>query len=529
MLAVFGFTTAARAEIPSWCSGLGNERIDVSQDYKRTLEDDDPRNALHELVGNFCKPDAEVTSRIKEFEAAREKWNQRLGLTEADWVDVAQYATLGQGPRMNGEIRINTNGQEMGIGSSLKRAWSSFDAINQYVMLGADAGPSNSLALDHDYLADSFGAKLTEVGRLAYVRNCIKRSNNVHWAMCQGDVEALDFAKLATELRAVTAYNGADKTRVRIDAAEVKAALPEHADKVKKLIASNPGYAKMFTLAAATRKEWLARTTRDAALLDLAMTMDDARATNSRKAFADCDEKTWTAWKTAMATVPAKKFSGMHDEREQAKSFIDSAMGPIVSNPEVFLASVALNTCRTVGAEKRAKQDILVRALGDALSRWPGYRGPRTSTETAIMTAGIELDDRDAKLDFPGVSRPFAGGAGSRSGGAQGVVASLKPTGPDVTVAFKKQLVKQVQCAQVKYSHRVTQIRPDGTLVYEGTCVKNETVTVDKSDAPHKVSARYLTGVKPGMYVSIVEDVVTGAWAKPGGVTPSLVFGVPVK
>jgi hypothetical protein len=109
------------------------------------------------------------------------------------------------------------------------------------------------------------------------------------------------------------------------------------------------------------------------------------------------------------------------------------------------------------------------------------------------------------------------------------VVGKLKPSGKTVTVEFKKQMVKQVQCAQVKTTNRIVQIRSNGELVYQTTCVKNETVTVDKSDAPQTVNARYLEGVKPGMFVSIIEDVAIAAWAKPGGPIPTMVFGVKLK
>jgi hypothetical protein len=298
---------------------------------------------------------------------------------------------------------------------------------------------------------------------------------------------------------------------------------------VKKLIASDPGYGKLFEIAAATRKEWEGRAQSDAALLALAAEMDDARATKSRKAFAGCEDKTWAAWKTAMATVPAKKFEGMRDDRENGKSFVDTAMGPIVTNPSAYLASVAMLTCMTVGQERNAHHDILIRLLGDATQRWPGFRGPRTATQTAVLTAGIELDDRDAKLEFPEVFRPFDGGGGSRSGGGAGVIGSLKPNGKTTTVTFKKQMVKQVQCAEARRTNRITQIRPDGSLIYETVCVRNETVTVDKSDAPQQVNPRYLEGVKPGMFISIIEDVAVAAWAKPGTAAPSMVFGVALK
>ena len=531
ILATFGFATRAAADPPAWCSAIGGNRVDTSGSIKDAIEDENARNALKNLVGRLCKPDSEDNEHMSELEAARQKWSARLGLTDGDWVDVADYATLGQGERMNGEVRVNTNGQEMGIGDTLKRAWSSFDALDQYAMIGANAGASGDLALDHNYLADALGQKLTETGRFAYVRGCIKSSRHgaVEWAMCQGDIAALDLKKLAAELGANKAYRGADKMRVRIEVDELKPVLAAHADKVKKLIAGDPGYAKVFEVAEAARAEWRGREKSDAELIDIATAMDDARATNSRKAFAGCEDRTWAAWKTAMAKVPAKKFEGIHDDRANGVSFVDTAMGPIISNPSVYLASVGLVTCMTVGQDRSAKHDILIRLLGDAMQRWPGFRVPRTAAQSAILGAGIALDDRDAKLEYPSVYRPFGGGGGSRSGGGSGVIGQLKPSGKTVTVEFKKQLVKQVQCAQSKETNRVTQIRPDGRLIYESYCVRNETVIVDKSDAPQTVNPRYLEHVKPGTFVSIIEDVVVAAWAKPGTATPTMVFGVELK
>src|SRR5215468_10838434 len=82
--------------------------------------------------------------------------------------------------------------------------------------------------------------------------------------------------------------------------------------------------------------------------------------------------------------------------------------------------------------------------------------------------------------------------------------------------AAAPQLVKQVQCAETKRTNRVTHILSDGTFVYELICLRNETVVVDKADPPQTVKARYVDGVKPGMFLSSIEDVVTAVWAKPG-------------
>src|SRR5262249_1543588 len=236
----------------------------------------------------------------------------------------------------------------------------------------------------------------------AYIRDCIKNGNGpVQWAMCQGDIDRLDLKKALVEVRENKAYSGWDKIRLRIVIDELKVKLTEHAAKVKQLVAGDPGYAKMFEVAAATRKEWDERYKADAALIALVDKMDDARITNSRSGFAGCEDKTWAAWKAAMATVPAKKYEGMHDDRANGKSFLDTAITPIVNNPEAYLASVAFITCFTVGQEHGAPRDVLVRELGAGMQYWPGFRGPRTAAESAILMAGITLDDRDAKLDYP--------------------------------------------------------------------------------------------------------------------------------
>src|SRR5262245_60764681 len=97
LISALGFAARAAAGAPAWCSAIGNNRIDASGDIKDATDNDDPRNALRDLVGRMCKPDAEATAHMAELEAARQKWSQRLDLTEADWADVADYATLGQG------------------------------------------------------------------------------------------------------------------------------------------------------------------------------------------------------------------------------------------------------------------------------------------------------------------------------------------------------------------------------------------------------------------------------------------------
>jgi len=108
-----------------------------------------------------------------------------------------------------------------------------------------------------------------------------------------------------------------------------------------------------------------------------------------------------------------------------------------------------------------------------------------------IVAAGITLDDRSAQLDYPRHNMPFGGdGLRSTGGGASGVISRLRPAGKgkNVTVEFKKQMVRQVQCAETRETRHAIQVRSDGSLIYAVTCVRNETVIVNTADEPHAVN-----------------------------------------
>ncbi len=232
-----------------------------------------------------------------------------------------------------------------------------------------------------------------------------------------------------------------------------------------------------------------------------------------------------------MATIPAKEYEGLREDRENGKSFVDGAMAPIINHPNTYLASVALTICVGIGRDKDKNEqpDVLVRELGSAMMRWPGFRGPRSAAQTAVMAAGIQLDDRDSKLEYPDVDRSFGATGGSHSGGGVGVVASVKPGGKTATVAFRKETINETRCTQSKMTNRISQIMSNGTIVYYHNCLKYGVVTVDKTSNDQIVSTTYAEGVKPGVQMTNVEDVVVATWAKPGAAIPTTVFGVTLK
>jgi hypothetical protein len=404
-----------------------------------------------------------------------------------------------------------------------KQAWSTTDAVDQYLTLNYDIARH----YDGNYIADAFGSKLSQAGRLAYINKICMSSNakEVQWAVCQPDLDAFDFKKLVEELRADKKHSGYERFLIRLAGYQLlPEKLKERAPEIKAARAKDPAYEKMFQLAADARKQWDGVWKSETATLELVTQMDEARVTNSRKAFAGCEDKTWAAFKAALATMPAKKF-GTVERDEHLIHYRNDLFGVIGAEPRPYLAAVAFYIC---GANAE-KPDPIVRTIGGAFARWPGHRGPRTSAHTAILTAGLELDDRSARIDYPEVRREWLEQNGGSSGGGEGTISAVKPQGDKVRIEFAAKLEKQEQCLQSKYTNRIVQIRGDGSLVYQLNCLKWGVVTHDRRSGPQTVKARYAQGLKPGMGVYIVEDAVIAAWAKPGSKDPSIVAGAPVK
>lgn len=461
---------------------------------------DDPYDALPELLGASCG--VEAPRYAKELAAARAKWTQRLALTDADWADLLEWAQQDRAHRNNPSPHVDP-----------KQAPSTWDAIDQY------AAVIPSAVFDFHYPIDALGNRLTETGRLAYVARCIDSRRNGEWIICQPDVDALDLTKLPGELRAATKHPAADRVAIRLVADRLKPKIAEHKAKMKELAARDPGYAKLFGMSADARKQWAAKPP-DGALLELALAMDDARATNSNRAFEGCEDRTWTAFAGALGKLPAAKFKDIKDE--PGNPFMAGAIAVVVNDPDAYLGALAYYTCRA------SKPDVLVKFLGNAMHRWPGFRGPRTSAHTALLAANVKLDDRDARVEYPDLRRMWlTGGEGTRGGG-RGVISGAKPGGATTTLEFQQKLRKDTVCVDWKDTNRISMISASGTVYYEYNCTKYGTVTVNLAPKPMTVASRHTGGIKPGVTVAVIEDVVGAVWPK-SGAAPSHVFGVAVK
>lgn len=497
--------TAAAA--PAWCKGGPNK---PHYNAKQMFSETDPDRALDAIVAASCYPDDEIAPLTKQIEKLRATWSKRLGLTEADWEDAAEFAHL---PRhLRGDTRIAVTNRQA--------AWSAYSPLDQYGALNdADIG-----SVDAAYLADAFGAKLTQLGRLGYVADCLESSSTdpaVAWAMCATDAAALDAGKIAAEIRADTTHSAADRMTARMAAYELLAIkLPKYQADVKALTEKDPAYAKMFSLGRDAHAQWAKVDARWVALADA---LDDARVTGSRKASAGCTAKTWEAWKTVIAATPAKRLATIH--AQPGNNFAQQLVGMLIAEPDGYLAALTLNEC----AKLEGKEDYLSNAIGYALVKWPGFRGPRTGTQTAILTAGLQLDDRGATIEYPELKRDWISGDGNVGNFALGAIASIKLDGERATVTFVKQKVTQKRCTKGHYTNRISQIMTDGTVVYYYQCDAEVTETIEVAPSPPVyVGARYVAGLKPGMSVSVTENVAVVAYPK-GKTVPSIVTGVEVK
>ena len=494
MIAVTG--TAADAAPPAWCSAPQIRDADTNM---QSALGNDARDALANLVGASCSKDREAVSQEKELAAARARWEKELGLTAAQWEsDVVPWATRTRVERNSPTLRDEP-----------KAAPSTLGPIGQYARIHYVQMESG----DAQYVTDALGDKLTEAGRLAYIEECIKSTKPVIWALCQPDIDAFDRGKVFAEVGADTGREGYERTTVRLAAYGLKARLEAHAAKTKELIGKDPGYAKLFEVAAQARKGYSA----DPAMLAVAAAMDDARVTNSTKKFEGCDETTWSAFQTAVSKLPAAKFKDLKRD-----TYVDEAMNVVVNDPDAYLAALSVYLCRGT------KGDMLARSIGQALQYWPGYRGPRTAGFTAIRGANIALDQRDAKIEYPRYSQKFISGRGNQRGGGAGAVSAVKPGGDKTTIEFVAKLRKEQVCTDWKDTNHVVQILANGSVIYDYICTKYGTITINDAPGPKAVSPRYAAGAKAGATVIVDEDLVTVVFPKPGA-APSHVLGVSVK
>jgi hypothetical protein len=480
--------------------------------------DGDMNEKLIAVIYLKCNPGQVKDSEWPTVDAGYKKLSGALGLSDADWADVVEWSKAQQYERQSHSFKLEDP----------SKAWSQLDPVEQFGMIQKPVYGKGAVT-DEAYATDALGANLSEAGRLSFITQCVNDTKPVEMAMCQPDIDAFDAKKLAGEIRGKG--NGFQRMTIRIVAAELGPVLATRAEAVKKLQAKDPAYPKLFELAKQAHAEWATRSKSGGDALAAIAAMDDAFVSGSRRAAEGCSAKAWSALKSAVAKIPAKQFAPHTQDAEDIHPVRDAMVNAIIHDVDGYLAGTAYAECDYLIDHKAgAPDDALANDLKAGLAMWPGFRGPRTTSWTRIMTTDIQLDNRDDKLEFPAAKRGwFSNRSMNTAGGVLGTVASTKADGENVTITFAKKAVKKTVDTGCKQTHRLESIRPDGVLVYAIDCTGSKEVTINSGPAPSVVAAKTADGLKAGMYVAVGGNMMVMAWSDPKTKVPKLVLGQPVK
>ena len=516
-LAWLGSSNLASAAPPAWC---GNAKFEANSADVRSVQSQDLGNAVEAIVKTLCSTSSDVEPKRGEIEAARVAMSKKLAMQDGDWADAVAFAShTGHSAK-----------QELSA-----KGLAALTPIDQYIAIDVGFKDSNGYGMsDPYYITDALEGRLTEVGRFAFLRHCVKNDSVaradgdvVKWAICQADLDKFDAAKFATELRGDTAHDPVTKMVLRLTLLGFADELDDYNKRKAAVLKKDDAYQKIFDVAAKGRAEWARSVGGNAKLLELLEGTDSGALFHSRKLLEGCEARTAEALAAAVATLPAKSFTAMHDVRDDPFGGFAAAAGPLLVNtPVVNLAAAAFVECN--------RDTATAEFLAEYLQRVPGQRGPRNAALGVVMGETFKFDDTDArKLDYPQFgNRPYqrSGGAISSAGG---VVKSTKPEGEALTVNLEKTSVVQEDCVASHKTHRISRIRPDGAIEYESICDKTAMVKHDTTWSNFKVNPAHARWLKPGSQFSAVMarkfgDVIA-IWPNKNAKTPSMVLGATLK
>jgi hypothetical protein len=507
---LLGSTAWAGRTMPKWCS---HDIPQASVEYD--LKSPEVANQLKGVAYLLCNPGTDADMKL--VDDAYHKLSTRFGLDDAAWADVADWS-------------INERSEPTKFDQ--KKPWSQLDPLEQYQGVENNfVQASNKMGTaDPAYFVDALGSKLTESGRVGWIRWCLNQNKPVVWAMCQPDIDALDGNKLAAELRAATGASGRDRMSLRLQYDDIKSKLAAHAADVKKLIAKDPIYGQMFDIAKKQRTDW--KPSADAAALQVAM--EDAMISGSRKASDGCADKTWKAVLASVSKIPAKTFQNHRKESEERRLYLWRMRGVVasglLSEPDSYLAVNAHAMCNAMTST--ANDDVLMGLVYAVGTRWSGFRGPRTAAQTRIFQTNLQPDDRGAQIEYPDTSRFWFGDHNNAVGhgpSADGTVTKATLKGATVHIEFQKHKHQEYVSLNCKSTGRIQAIRDNGEIVYEETCADSKLLTTMEGPDPKDVDAETNKAVKAGMVVDIDSGILTVAWPNEKSDTPALVLGQPVK
>jgi len=519
---VSALSSTAFAGLPAWCKGYdsGDGEYGI---FKNSLQDDDRTNV--ELVVNWsCSTKTGERDKQKaDIDAARADVSKRLFMNDADWSDAVDYAKDHGPQKSSSDWKV------------LESTLAAFTPFDQYVALREPPDGFDPL-----YLADALEPNLSELGRLGFLASC-KDSHHVtggnpepvYFSVCLTDLAKFDPNKAAEEIRSDKAHPAWMHTQAHIWMGSILAEINGLRDDDNKLIKKDDAYGKVNDVAAKGRAEWEKTLGSQKDLLALVQQVDSAHYFHSKKQYAGCEEKSEKALADAVSTIPAKTFTGLHDNDDGIDGFAHDSAMKIVSVPLVNIAANAFVLCEPDRAWSYP--------LRWALQSMPGYRGPRSAAFSAVYAQKFELDDTtEGEIKKPHTGdRPYSTSYGMlRSWG--GVVSTMKP-GKDesgnagTTLAQPKSSIVTEDCVKSHSTNKLVGWDTADRPVYESICDKTAAVKHDTTPRDVTVNPATAKVLKAGMRFSAVFPREKGlpdifaVWPSKTAKLPSMVLGGTVK
>jgi hypothetical protein len=525
-------STTAHAGLPGWCKGYDSKSGDYGEfgnDYKQRQDD---VSKIRTLLEWDCSSSGNVEKQRAQIESTRAQLSKRLYMNDADWSDAVAWMNEQGYSSSAGDYKIAAN------------TFATLSPMDQYLLIKngmrGDYGGADSL-----YLADALEQSLTEAGRFAFLESCISNDHEAsvvggggpepaYWAVCLGDIAKFDPSKFATELRGDTTHSPKERFSLHVRLGETLETIQQWTELGKKMIKKDDAYGKLFDVAAKGRAEWEKTIGTQKDLLALVAQVDSATYFHSKKQYAGCDEKSEKALADAVSKIPAKTFTGLHDNDDGINGFAHDAAPKILTFPEANVAAIAFVLCEP----DRAWSYPLRATLQDQ----PGFRGPRSAAYSAIASQKFELDDTNAKeISIPRTGpRPYGTSVGMvRSWG--GVASSIKPgkdknTGEEgVTISQPKSSITTEDCVKSHSTNKLVDWDTAGRPVYESICDKTAMVKHDTTPGDITVSKQTAGLVKKGMRFSAIFPNEKGlpdvfaVWPNKTAKLPSIVLGGHVK
>jgi hypothetical protein len=517
-----GAIGTASAAPPPWCGKLlsdstisnvgGVERNPGQFRYNSDADDLVADDALKNIAEAECSPPVDAKYHA-QLEAARARFSKRLHMTEADWADVPEFLT-----NFNGDFPATP--PKLAIGDRGPFAqFLSFTAL-----LNPKAGGGNETNEDHfDFLADEYGDRLTQAGRLGYLMDCYERMGSVPttWALCLPEVDQLDLDKLADELRRDKSYGAVQRMFVRRAAGQlVSTTIP---DRRAKLAKADPVLEKLPDIAIGARKDWLAHPP-SSELVQLLGSLDDEWAKGTRKASLDCAGPTRKAFDDVVAKIPAADFKDLQwQPKPGQKDFVPyprRLMNRAISTPQGYFAALAMVRCGAVTEQFT----MLTRGLHGVLDRAPGLRGVHTAALTAAEAVGLQ--PLNGHIQFMSIWYHFRSlNPKKEYANVRGEIAKITPKGDVVHVEFVQKAATEDYCDDWQETNHQLGWKGDGSPQYEMKCASTKTASFTRGAKPTDLDAADAAGLAPGMYIAYTNGVLVGFNHESDHV-PAIAFGV---